>query len=515
LKKSILIITLLAAVIVLPQSSYAQDTTKSLVIKTNRPSRYPLIKPKYSSYPLIAAYLLVKQANEGDPYAEHELGLRYLFGKGFPADTALALKWIKKAVDKNLPYAKFNYAIMLNNGAGVPWNPFEAFENFMFAAKSGMPEAQYAVGVFYTDNLVVNRNYNEAYKWIKKAADSGLDYAVKTLKKLKESGLVTDAEFIAQTDSTTSYHLEPPVDISLIEQNWELDYFSFDADSTDEKKEETVKELLNKNKSELKQIIGISDSLAMQDTSAVALINLAGKSGSPEALYIAGMSYMKGIEREPDSIKAAVLFIRAYRLGSMSSAQALLKMIQKESFFATLKDGIEAEDADAMFAWAGLTALGFDFQLTDQQAFDLLEKAVKKNHIPSLIEMGLAYYSGSIVKKDKDKAMEYWQKAAELGSLEAKVRYAFTAIIEKKGNATQHLSVLQGASEEGSVLAQSALGYCYENGLGIEKNKAIAVSYYRTAAMRGNEVAFESLKKIYDSIRPNKDQFQIYEAENR
>jgi len=515
LKIIIFIISLLAAIVVLPQPSPAQDTTKSLVLKNNHPPKYPMIKPKYSSYPLIAAYLLVKQANEGDPYAEHELGLRYLFGQGFPADTTLALKWIKKAVDKNLPYAKFNYAIMLNNGVGVPWNPFEAFENFMFAAKSGMPEAQYAVGVFYTDNLVVNRNYNEAYKWIKKAADTGLDYAVKTLKKLKESGLVTDAEFIAETDSTTSYHLEPPVEISLIEQNWELDYFSFDADSSEEKKEETVKELLNKNKAELKQIIGISDSLAMRDTSAIALIDLAAKSGSPEALYIAGMSYMKGIERSPDSIKATVLFIRAYRLGSMSSAQALLKMIQKETFFKTLKDSIDAEDADAMFAWAGLTALGFDFQLTDQQAFDLLEKAVEKNHIPSLIETGLAYYSGSIVKKDKTKAMEYWKKAVDLGSLEAKVRYAFTALIENQGNATAHLSVLQGASEEGSVLAQSALGYCYENGLGVKKNKAIAVNYYRDAAMRGNEVAFESLKKIYDSLRPKKDEFQIYEAENR
>jgi TPR repeat protein len=124
--------------------------------------------------------------------------------------------------------------------------------------------------------------------------------------------------------------------------------------------------------------------------------------------------------------------------------------------------------------------------------------------------MGLAYYSGSIVEKDREKSLEYWQKAADLGSLEAKVRIAYTIILEKGRNVNYELSVLQAAVDEGSVSAESALGYCYENGLGVSVDKAMAANYYRRAAQRGSEAAYHSLIKMYDEIRPTREEFQIF-----
>ena len=103
---------------------YAQDSTLSKAFKSTQPHiRYPLIKARYPSYQLLTGFLLLKEANNGDPYAQHELGLRYLIGKGFVPDTVQAVFWIKKAVAQNLPFAKFNYGILLNNGIGVQWNP--------------------------------------------------------------------------------------------------------------------------------------------------------------------------------------------------------------------------------------------------------------------------------------------------------------------------------------------------------------------------------------------------------
>jgi TPR repeat protein len=60
------------------------------------------------------------------------------------------------------------------------------------------------------------------------------------------------------------------------------------------------------------------------------------------------------------------------------------------------------------------------------------------------------------------------------------------------------------------VLAQVALGYAYENGIGVELNKSEAVKYFRFAAQRGNRFAYEELKRIYDEIRPNDSQFNLY-----
>ena len=491
-------------------SAFGQDTTKSVVIKNNRPiHKYPLMKPKHPSYPLMAGYLLVKEAHEGDPFAQHELGLRYLLGQGFPKDTVEAAKWIKLAVDKKLPFANFNYAITLINGIGVPWNPFKAFNDFKFAAESGMAEAEYAVGTFYTDNFVVNRDYNTAYKWIKKAADQGLDYAKKTAKKMRVNGLIVGED----SDSTNSLSNESNSGQSILNQNWELDFFNFQPDTlTEEEQNKSVNDLLNKNKKKLKEILGISDTLKLvnpHDTTASGLIDLASKSGSPEGLYIAGISFRKGISKKKNRIKAAELFIRAYRLGSRNAIGSLIKFSRDSTFFKNLKKEVDNNNPDAMYVWAGLVALGFDYRITYKQAIEFLEKAAEQNHIPSLIELGLAYYSGSIVDKDKIKAVEFWEKAARLGSREAKVRLAYSKIIDGNKNIKPELNFLQAATDEGSVLAETVLGYCYEHGKGVKKNKAIAAKYYRRASERGNETAYKSLKKLYDDIRPSDPEFQI------
>ena len=84
-----------------------QDTTISQAFKDSRPRRHIYFKAKYPSYSLLAGYLLVTEANRGDPFAQHELGLRYLTGQGFAPDTVKAIYWIRKAVDQNLPAARY------------------------------------------------------------------------------------------------------------------------------------------------------------------------------------------------------------------------------------------------------------------------------------------------------------------------------------------------------------------------------------------------------------------------
>ena len=177
-------------------SAQYQDTTISKAIKQKWPYNhaYPLIVPRYPSYPLMTAYILQNKAKGGDPFAQHELGLRYLTGQSLPKDTTRAIYWIQQAVKRDLTAAWFNYAIMLNNGIGVDWNPFEAYTYFKSAAKNGMPEAQFVYGIFLTDNLVVNRNFTEAYYWIKKAADQNFKPAKETVKDFQKMGIELPAK---------------------------------------------------------------------------------------------------------------------------------------------------------------------------------------------------------------------------------------------------------------------------------------------------------------------------------
>ena len=133
--------------------------------------------------------MLVHKANDGDPVAQHELGLRYLLGKDFPVDTALAAYSIGKAADQNMSIAQYNYGVFLNNGWGVKWNPFEAYHWFRLAAAHKLPEAQFVMGLFYTDNLALPRDWIKAYHLVKASADQNYEPARNVLQEFVKRGI--------------------------------------------------------------------------------------------------------------------------------------------------------------------------------------------------------------------------------------------------------------------------------------------------------------------------------------
>jgi len=496
----------------------AQDTTKSEAFKRNLPrGKSSLHKPKYPSYPLLTGFLLQQEANNGDPFAQHELGIRLLIGKGFKPDTSQAIYWIEKAASQNIPAASFNLGILYYNGIGVEWNPFKSFKNFQYAAKAEMPEGEYAYAIFYTENLVVNKDLSKAYRWFKKAADRDYQPAKESLRYMKEQGLdlvdidTSEVKSTPKQDDKTITQSS-----SVFQQDWEVDYIDFQSDTLDsEKEKEIVEELFSEDKDELKRKLGINklrSTEVLEDTSSLGLIKFAADNGSPEALLITATAAEKGIVVKKNLLEAAFRYLRSSRLGSQKASIRLYQLSQDKNLFDLLKKEVDKGNPDAMYTWAGLVALGFDNSLTDEQAYDLLKKAAEKGHINSIIEIGLNYFNGSLVKQDKEKAIEYWQRAADLGSREAKVRIAFANLSIDKNSYKNEIDVLRSAANQGSVLAQAALAYCYENGIGVSKRKSMAAKLYKQAAYRGNETAYNSLKRMYDELRPANEEFQIYQS---
>jgi len=490
----------------------AQDSTKSLAIKPTTIYFYkPLVQHKNAGYPLLAAYLLIQKAKDGDVFSQHELGIRYLLHEGFPADTVQAAYWIKKAADQNLPSAKMNYAIMVNNGMGVEWNPFEAYKHFKYAAYHDVPNAQFAYGIFLIDNMVVNRNLTEAYVWIRKASNKGIEGADEVLKKLEEKGIHAPESLTTEIESKINSSQINANDDVLISQDFYLDYFEFTSDSSGGKSEKMFEDIQKLTTSQIKELLGINK-YEGDDTTNVSLIRRAANNGSPEALYILGRAYETGSMVGKNTVLAMINYIRAYRLGSTNSFQKILELTKDRKIYELLKKEIDSGNGDAMFAWAGLAALGFNSQLAADQALELLIKAGEQGNIYALVEAGLCYHTGTLVKEDKSKALGYWGRAIQLGSKEALVRMAFSNIFSDNDFAVQNsnFNVLLQAANEGSVLAQTYIAYCYEKGKGTPVNKALAVRYYRNASQRGNETAYESLIRMHDEIRPDEAEYKIY-----
>jgi TPR repeat protein len=494
----------------------ANDTTTSLAFKKNRPEkRSTFFYQPDLSYQLWRQFNLIREANSGNPLAQHELGIRYLLGDGVPADTLLGAYWIHKAVESNLTAAEYNYGILLMNGWGVSWNPFEAYNYFVKAAKDNMPQAEYVVGIFHTDNLVVKRDWAAAYKWVKMASDAGFEPAEKTLKALKAKVPVSLLDTSSADTSGKKNGKENNDQENSLSTALGLSFIDFESVS-DTMKEVTLKMLqkdllLTGDKSIIDTLTEFDNKLPRIDSSDVPALLESAESGSPESLNFIGRFYEKGIYYPQNLITALSYYIRALRLDSPRSAWLIYNLIKDKNITGELDRLIKAKDPEAMFVWYGLFAFGFNNQIVQQDAIRLLQQSAQSGYLPALNELGLAFNNGNFIKKDQKKAFSIWKESETSGSMEAKIRLAAAAVFGylKTSEIDDAVKTLESGDDLGSVLSQVALAYCYENGIVLNQDKAMAVKNYRNAAQRGNQFAYNELKRMYDAIRPDIKEFQI------
>ncbi len=477
----------------------ARQKSNSAALKSyHAPEAPSLVRPYDETERLWQDFQLVRNANGGDAESQHELGLRYLFGEGFIADTVKAAHWIASAANQHLPTACFNYGILQNNGWGTAWNPFAAYTNFRFAAERHVPEAGYALGLALLDNLAIPRDESEALCWIRTSADTGYAPAVSLFAELEKRKIGTHPGDRSQSKNG----------------NLGLIFLDFSQDTSVHVSDEMLVDDLAASSADSAQLAASAppspSSVAKLDTPAVRSLQTLAGSGSPEALALIGRWQE---ERTGGDVVAATLdYERAVRLDSPRAPELLWNLTQTKGYFEKLRAAADRGNADATVAWASLVALGFDHQLTDEQAFEFLRTAAEAHHPQAMIELGLCYLTGRWVKQDKAKGMEWWKRAADEGSEEAAVRLISTSLLSPDLAAPppEEIGRLREAVRLGSVQAELALAYAQETGRGVAQDIPSAVRTYRTIAQRGNRVAYASLRRMYDRIRPKGKEFEVF-----
>ncbi|MEK7669938.1 MAG: SEL1-like repeat protein, partial [Bacteroidota bacterium] len=467
---------------------------------------HSMIKESDVDYQLWEGFTLVQKANAGEPAAQHELGLRFLTGKGFSADTAKAVYWIKKSAEQEFLTARFNLGIFLLNGIGLDWNPFEAYRQFEAAAEKKLPEATYVQGLLLTENLVVPRDWLKAYQLIKEAADNDFAAAKKILKEFEKRGIhvdsmTTSASKVKSAKDSSTKKLRPI-------------FLTFDVDTSSRADDSTiVADLMREGSSQLKKLF---EAMRNQpdDLSARALtvksLEEEADAGSPEALSYLGRLYEKGLNVKKDRFMAAECYLRALRAESPRAHELLWNLAHEQGFAQELERRGKSGDTQAQFIWSGLLAVQVENRLTPDQALGMLQSAAEKNYRQALIELGMCYQSGRWVKQDRAKAEDLWRQAAGLGSVEARIRLAALSVVRGE-RVEMNLAMLRQAMEDGSVIALVALGYCHEKGIGVARNKGEGARMYRDAVQRGSENAYAALRRMHDEIRPKEKKFEVEE----
>lgn len=516
-----ILINILIILFSLLQPLVAQDTLTSLAFKKNRSvERYPFFYRPDLSYQLVQQFRLIQQANSGDALAQHELGLRLLFGDGIAADTPSAVLWIKRAALKKLSAAQYNYALMLLNGIGVEWNPFEAFYFINIAASQNFAPAQYALAFFYIDDLIVPRNWRQAFYWLYKAKSNGynideqvLNFVEKNTPSSYKDSLLND--LMTSNENPPSNNLDDysysHYHDSSINGIAALSFIDFDASENPPEINERI--LIN----DLFSIDILNDTLRNAIKNLEDLVNKTGveyflstaKYDVPEILTILGYLYKEGKVLEKNGIKALEYLIQAIRYDSPRAPFILIDILKDKSLIQSLKNQINTDDKSIKFVWYGLTRFGFISVLLLKDAYNLLNEAAKDGHIYSINELALNYFVGNYFQRDKQLAIKLWKYSESLGSPEATLRIILSDVFDEQKNLEEKVfNELFNFETNGSVLAQAAIGFCYEKGRGTKLNKALAAKYYRRAAQRGNRFAFERLKNLYNSVRPVSREFK-------
>ena len=495
----------------IPYLLSAQEQKKPQAFRTYESGSVPLVLPSTLDLQLLEEFVLMQKANAGESPAQHELGLRYLFGKGFPADTAKAYYWIQKAADQHLPLAEFNLGILLMNGRGIEWNPFEAFNQFRAAAEQDVPEALYVLGLIYTEEFVVPRSWAKAYGYFKRASDLGSDAAKITKKEMERRGLdKTDSTDILspkkehpKNNATRSMPRDTGLTFLFID--FHTDTTSTIEDTTLIREAYQGIDTLTRTKTTEKA------TTANLDSSVQSLLSEVSNSGNPEALCLLGRCYERGLNVHRDIILAGVYYLRAFIQGSNRAPALLWKLMNTENFARELQLRSSKNDPDALYVWSGLTSIGFSKLLNEKQAFDLLQRAASAGHVPAIVELGSCYFTGRWINQNRDKAVELWNQASKLGSLEADIRLATANILDQihTQDIGTALSVLRTTAQAGSLLSDLALAHCYEKGIGLTQDKGEAYRIFHKSLFRGSETAFRALRSMHDDIRPTAQEFQM------
>jgi TPR repeat protein len=120
-------------------------------------------------------------------------------------------------------------------------------------------------------------------------------------------------------------------------------------------------------------------------------------------------------------------------------------------------------------------------------------------------QLGDMYYRGDILPEDREKAVSWFQRAAQGGSAEARNRLGelWAAGVNGEPDPKEAARWYRRAALQGLATAQFNLGRALERGEGVEQNAIEAWAWYRLASDRGDTQAKQALQQVQTRMDAN------------
>lgn len=128
--------------------------------------------------------VLMQGAQQGNGFAQYNLGYRYATGEGVQKDDKKAAEWFAKAAEQGVADAQIEMAEISASGTGVAQSHQQAIYWYTRAAEQGHSGAQFRLGQIYEKGEGVAADAKIAHAWYAIAASKSNAQAAANLGKL-------------------------------------------------------------------------------------------------------------------------------------------------------------------------------------------------------------------------------------------------------------------------------------------------------------------------------------------
>ena len=439
-----------------------------------------------------------KAAEQGNAGAQHGFGNCYLHGFGVPQDNNKAVEWLTKSANNG--YAEAQHDLGLYYWIRTNKSKARTINLFLKAAKQGHARSHYIlaecyreIGGFFnrikskqwyrkaivvfqkgtledpelqrmlSDCYSIEKDYDNAFKWCQKSADQGDDIAQYKLAMNYEYGFgVTKdkakaVEWYAKSADQGNFSSEHQL-------KYMSEYFNY---------------LLPK-----------------------------AEKGDITSQYRLAECYENGSGGAPKKTdKAIELYTKLAQQGHTDSQGNLA------GIFETGRDGVPKDTAKAIElyrqlakngkSWAAKKLKELGGELEEKPAASAPQQQTPKESSVDegnkLLNLGVQYWNGDGVPQDDVKAIECWNKAADMGNIIAMCNLG-SANATGRGlpkNETKAFEFFLKAANQNDSQSQFNLGNFYSTGMGVTQDDKKAVEWYRKAIANGSTKAQVNLDILY------------------
>ena len=140
-------------------------------------------------------------AEQGNAFAQYNLGLLYANGQGVTKDDAKARQWYEKAATQGHADAQVNLGILLVYARGGPQDYKMAVYWLRLSANQGNDLAQRKLGLMYERGDGVPQDYVRAYMWYSLGTANGVEAGARlrdALAKRMDPDQIAEAQQLAR-----------------------------------------------------------------------------------------------------------------------------------------------------------------------------------------------------------------------------------------------------------------------------------------------------------------------------